>query len=305
MTLRERLHAAGAMLAATALGTVLMLGSIAHAQTTRADELARGKYIFGATTGCGCHTAKDGPLNAGGYKFEMSFGTVYTPNITPDRETGIGTWTDAQLITAIRSGRRPNGERLIPIHPYASFNGMAAEDLQALVAFLRTVPAVKRANTPNKISLPMFESLMLPAWIAAFMQLETPPAKAPISGVARGEYLVRVVGHCGECHTPRGVSQAMDSSRFLAGNPKGKGPEGAEVPNITPDKETGIGKWTEAQVVEFLGTGNKPDGDTAGGLMERAIKGTSAGFKDLTKADRVAIASYLKTVPPIKNKIGE
>jgi mono/diheme cytochrome c family protein len=305
MTLRERVQAPSAVLAATAIGIVLMLGSIAQAQTPRADELERGKYIFGATTGCGCHTAKDGALNAGGYKFEMSFGTIYTPNITPDRETGIGTWTDAQLIAAIRSGRRPNGERLIPIHPYASFNGMAAEDLQALVAYLRTVPAVKRPNTPNKISLPMFESVMLPAWIGAFIQLERPPAKAPITGVARGEYLVRAVGHCGECHTPRGMSQAMDHSRFLAGNPKGKGPEGAEVPNITPDKETGIGKWTEAQVVEFLGTGNKPDGDTAGGLMERAIKGTSAGFKDLTKADRSAIARYLKTVPPIKNKIGE
>ena len=305
MTLRKRAYAPGAALAAAAIGTVLMLGSIAHAQTTRADEIARGKYIFGATTGCACHTPKDGALNAGGYKFEMSFGTIYTPNITPDRETGIGTWTDAQLITAIRSGRRPNGERLIPIHPWASFNGMAAEDLRVLVAYLRTVPPVKRANTPNKISVPMFESLMLPAWIGAFMQLETPPAKAPISGVARGEYLARAVGHCGECHTPRGMSRAMDNSRFLAGNPKGKGPEGAEVPNITPDKETGIGKWTEEQIVEFLGTGNKPDGDTAGGLMERAIKGTSAGFKDLTKADRLAIARYLKTVPPIKNKIGE
>jgi len=287
------------------MGAVLMLASIAHAQTPRADELARGKYIFGATTGCGCHTAKDGALNAGGHKFEMSFGTIYTPNITPDRETGIGTWTDPQLIAAIRSGRRPNGERLIPIHPYASFNGMAAEDLQALVAYLRTVPSVKRPNTPNKISLPMFDSLMLPAWIGAFMHLEVPPAKAPTSGVARGEYLVRAVGHCGECHTPRGMSQAMDNSRFLSGNPKSKGPEGAEVPNITPDKETGIGNWSEAQVVEFLGTGNKPDGDTAGGLMERAIKGTSAGFKDLTKADRLAIARYLKTIPPIKNKIGE
>jgi mono/diheme cytochrome c family protein len=290
---------------AAAMWAVLMVTSLAHAQTTPADEIARGKYIFGATTGCGCHTTKDGALNAGGYKFEMSFGTVYTPNITPDRETGIGTWTDAQLIAAIRAGRGPKGERLIPIHPYASFNGMAADDLQALVAYLRTVPAVKRANTPNKISVPMFESLVLPAWIGAFMQRETPPAKAPTSGVARGEYLVRAVGHCSECHTPRGITQAMDNSRFLAGNPKGRGPEGAEVPNITPDEETGIGKWTEEQIAEFLGTGNRPDGDTAGGLMERAIKGTSAGFKDMTKADRLAIARYLKTIPPIKNKIGE
>ena len=297
---------AGARLAAgCAAAGVLLLVSAAAAQAPAAAEIARGKYIFGATTGCGCHTVPDGPLNAGGAKFEMPFGTVYAPNITPDRETGIGSWTDEQLIAAIRSGRRPKGERLIPIHPYASFNGMAAADLRALVAYLRAVPPVRRPNTPNEITVPLFESVLLPAWIATFMQRETPPATAPVSGLPRGEYLVRAVSHCGECHTPRGMSQARDSSRFLAGNQKGKGPEGAEVPNITPDKETGAGKWTVEQIAEYLGTGNRPDGDTAGGLMERAIKGTSAGFKDLTLADRLAIARYLKTVPPIRNKIGE
>jgi mono/diheme cytochrome c family protein len=296
---------ADVLVAAAAAGIVLWLATVAAAQTAPADEIARGKYIFGATTGCACHTAKDGPLNAGGYKFDTSFGTIYTPNITPDRETGVGKWTDEQLITAIRAGRRPNGERLVPIHPYASFNGMAAEDLRSLVAYLRSVPPVRRPNTPNKITVPLFQSVLLPAWIATFMQSETPPATAPASGVARGEYLVRAVGHCGECHTPRTMSQAMDTSRFLAGIPKDKGPEGAEVPNITPDMETGIGKWTVEQIAELLGTGNKPDGDTVAGLMERAIKGTSAGFKDMTQADRLAIARYLKTIPPIKNKIGE
>ncbi len=304
MTPRKRTRLPRARLAVFAAAAVLLLASAAAAQT-RADEIARGKYIFGATTGCGCQTESGGAVNAGGSKFEMPFGTIYSPNITPDRDTGIGAWPDAELVAAIRAGRRPNGERLIPIHPYPSFNGMAAEDLRVLVAYLRTVPAVRRPNAPRKITLPLFESVMLPAWIGAFIQLETPTAKAPTSGVARGEYLVRAVSHCGECHTPRGMTQAMDNSRFLAGNPKGKGPEGAEVPNITPDTETGIGKWTEEQIAEYLGTGNRPDGDTAGGLMERAIKGTSAGFKDLTKADRLAIARYLKTVPPIKNKIGE
>jgi mono/diheme cytochrome c family protein len=164
---------------------------------------------------------------------------------------------------------------------------------------------VKRQNTPKKITVPLFESVFLPAWLAAFAPRETPPATAPTSGQARGEYLVRAVAHCGECHTPRGVTQASDNSRFLAGAPKGKGPEGKEVPNITPDKATGIGDWTEEQIAEYLGTGNRPDGDVAGGLMGEVIEGSSAGYKDLTKEDRLAIARYLKSIPAIKNKIGD
>ena len=278
------------------------LASTASAQVPSAADIARGKYVFGATGGCGCHTVPKQPANAGGRRYDGPFGTVYSTNITPDRETGIGSWTDEQIITAIRLGRRPNGERLIPVHPYTTFNGMIADDLQALVAYLRTVPAVKQANQPKKISVPMFESVFLPAWLAAFAPKETPPTSAPTSGTARGEYLVRAVGHCGECHTPRTMTMATDNSRFLAGNPKG--PEDSEVPNITPDKTTGL-TWTEEEIADYLATGNKPDGDVAGGLMGEVIDGTLAGYKDLTKADRLAIARYLKTIPAVKNKIGK
>src|SRR5512132_2087238 len=137
-------------------------------------EIARGKYVFGATGGCGCHTESGNPAkppNSGGRKYEGPFGTVYSSNITPDPKTGIGNWTDEQIITATRLGRRPNGERLVPVHPYTVFNGMAAEDLQALVAYLRTVPAVNRANRPKKL-MPLFESVFLPAWLAAFAPRE-------------------------------------------------------------------------------------------------------------------------------------
>jgi mono/diheme cytochrome c family protein len=227
---------------------------------------------------------------------------VYSSNITPDRQTGIGSWTDEQIITAIRLGRRPNGERLIPVHPYPVFNGMAETDLRALVAYLRSVPPVNRANQPKRISVPLFESVFLPAWLAAFAPRETPPPAAPTSGLPRGEYLVRAVGHCGECHTPRTMTQATDNSRFLSGTPKG--PDGDPVPNITPDKDTGL-TWSEDEIAEYLGTGNKPDGDVAGGLMGEVIAGSSAGYRDLTREDRLAIARYLKTVPPIKNKISK
>ena len=279
-----------------------LLSQSTAAQPPSAAEIARGKYIFGATGGCGCHTVPKQPVNAGGRKYDGPFGTVYSSNITPDRETGIGGWTDEQIITAIRLGRRSNGERLLPVHPYTVFNGMGAEDLKPLVAFLRTLPAVKRANLPKKITVPMFESVFLPAWLAAFAPRETPPAAVPTSGPARGEYLVRAVGHCGECHTPRTMTMATDNSRFLAGNPKG--PEDSEVPNITPDKATGLA-WSEEEIADYLGTGNKPDGDVAGGLMGEMIEGTLAGFKDLTKADRLEIARYLKAIPAVKNKIGK
>ena len=275
---------------------------VALAQASQ-QEIARGRYVFGATGGCGCHTAKGQPANAGGRRYDGPFGTVYSSNITPDRETGIGSWTDEQIVTATRLGRRSNGERLLPVHPYPVFNGMAAEDLKALVAFLRSVPPVKRANQPKRIAVPLFESVFLPAWLAAFAPRETPPPSAPTAGGPRGEYLVRAVAHCGECHTPRTLTMATDNSRFLAGNPKG--PEDQAMPNITPDPDTGIGKWTVEQIADYLGTGNKPDGDVAGGLMGEVIDGTLAGYKDLTQGDRVAIAQYLKTLPPIRNKIAK
>jgi mono/diheme cytochrome c family protein len=281
---------------------VISLPANTGAQAPSAAEIARGKYVFGATGGCGCHTVPKGPVNAGGRKYDGPYGTVYSTNITPDHETGIGGWTDEQIITAVRLGRRPNGERLVPVHPYTVFNGMAEEDVKAVVAFLRTVPPVKRANLPKKISVPMFESVFLPAWLAAFAPRETPPTAIRTAGTARGEYLVRAVGHCGECHTPRTMTMATDNTRFLAGNPKG--PEDSEIPNITPDKETGL-TWSEEEIADYLGTGNKPDGDVAGGLMGEVIEGTLAGYKDMTKADRLAIAKYLKTILPIKNKIGK
>jgi len=293
------------MMVVVALATLGGFGASVEGGTPLPDLVTKGKYVFAASGGCGCHTetgkATTG-LNSGGRRFDLPFGTVYSTNITPDRGTGIGAWTDEQIIAAIRLGRRPNGERILPVHPFMAFNGMAEVDLRALVAYLRTLPPVYRPNQSPRLTLSRFESVFLPAWLAAFAVKESPPPAAPTSGVARGEYLVRVVGHCGECHTPRGVTQAVDNSRFLAGNPKG--PEDSVVPNITPDKDTGL-TWSEEEVAEYLATGNKPDGDVAGGLMGEIIQGTSAGYKDMTKADRLAIAQYLKTVPPIKLKVSK
>jgi mono/diheme cytochrome c family protein len=168
------------------------------------------------------------------------------------------------------------------------------------VAYIKTIPPVNRANQPKKITVPLFESVFLPAWLTAFAARETPPPTAPTGGLARGEYLVKAVGHCGECHTPRNLSQALDNNRFLGGNQNA--PEKAVAPNITPDPQTGL-RWSIEETVEYLATGNKPDGDLAGGPMAEVIEGTTAGYKDMTRADLTAIALYLKSIPAVNQKI--
>lgn len=255
------------------------------------DLVARGKYVFGAAGGCACHTPPDGAgLNAGGTKFDLSFfGVVYAPNITPDAETGIGKWSDAQVINAIRRGERPDGSRLFPIHPYKYLANIADDEIEALIAYLRFVKPINSSVPPRSLKIPV-----------PTRTISTAPRIAPRDGPARGAYLAGGAGHCAECHTPRRFDASTDDTKFLAGGP---GPERSLAANITPHDETGIGRWTEAQIARFLRTGVKPSGQEAYSLMRTVIIGTSAGFKDLTEADAMAIARYLKTVPPIENKV--
>jgi mono/diheme cytochrome c family protein len=271
---------------------VLSLWSVvAHAAESTQELVARGKYVFGAAGGCACHTTPDGAgLNAGGARFDLSFfGVVYTPNITPDAETGIGKWTDAQVVDAIRRGERPDGSRLFPIHPYKYFSNIADDETAALVAYLRSVKPVTASVPPRSLKIPV-----------PVRTISTAPKVAPREGLARGEYLAGGASHCAECHTPRRFDASTDDTKFLAGGP---GPERSLAANITPHVETGIGRWTEAQIARFLRTGVKPSGQEASSLMRTVIIGTSAGFKDLTEADALAIARYLKTVPAIENKV--
>jgi mono/diheme cytochrome c family protein len=265
--------------------------AIAQATGPTPDLVAKGKYVFGAAGGCACHTPPDGVgLNTGGTKFDLSFiGVIYAPNITPDAETGIGKWTDAQVVNAIRRGERPDGSRLFPIHPYKYLSNIADDEIAALVAYLRSVKPV-RSSLPTR-------SLKIPVPIRTIVAA---PKVAPRKGLARGEYLAGGASHCAECHTPRRFDASTDDTKFLAG---GLGPERSLAANITPHVETGIGRWTEAQIARFLRTGVKPSGQEASSLMRTVIAGTSAGFKDLTEADALAIARYLKTVPAIDNKV--
>ena len=200
-------------------------------------------------------------------KYEGPFGTVYSSNITSVRETGHRQWKDDQIITAIRPGLRPNGERLIPVHPYPIFNGMAEEDLRAVVAYLDGAP-VRQQTTPQKIPCPCSRaSSSRPGSPRTRPARHRPPPRRQLAWLAANTWCA-AVGHCGECHTPRGMTQAIDNRASSAAT-KGKRPEDSYVPNITPDKDTGI-KWTEDQIAEFLATGNTPTATWPGGSWARS-----------------------------------
>lgn len=280
-------------------GIVLWTGVAAAAGPPSGNLAERGRYLF-AVGGCGaCHTSKEGPADAGGRAVEIPGGVVYSTNITEDRETGIGTWSDGQIAAAIRFGLTPSGSTLIPAMPYTSYRGLADEDVRALVAYLRTLPPVHHPNRRLRVKIPLLRRILLPLWYRIYFRPGHPPQRAPQEGPARGEYLVRHVGHCGECHTPRGWNGLPKANLYLAGNPQKI--EGAPVPNITPDRRTGIGDWSRGDIADFLHTGFKPDGDTAQGLMEWMIEG---GFQKLTESDALAIATYLKSIPAIRHSIG-
>jgi mono/diheme cytochrome c family protein len=271
------------------------------AQAAENDLVARGRYIFALAGGCGCHTAEGGPVNAGGRPLKTPFGTFYGTNMTPDPTYGIGQWTDQQIIDSIRLGVRPDGSVMSPVMPYPAFSGMSDEDVSALVAYLRTLPAVARENTPHEISLPL-SGLAMRLWRWLFFDYQQPPATAPQAGIERGRYISEHVSHCQECHTPRTRFGTLDRSRDLAGNPDGI--DGEISPNITPDAKTGIGDWSEDDIVTLLQTGFLPNMDNVQGLMALLIDGIpEGGYKDMTQEDALSVARYLKSVPPVVQQV--
>ncbi len=280
----------------------LCVTRLAYAQGTQKELVARGQYIFAVSGGCACHTEPKGVHNAGARPFQIPLGTVYSTNLTSDNETGLGNWTDQQIIDAIIKGLRKDGSRQLPLMPYTLYSGMAQEDLKALVAYLRSLKPVKKATPELKTSTPFMRSVVTELWLKAFGTFYESPAQAPKSGIQRGKYLTNHVAICGDCHTPRNSFGVPNQSLYMAGSPK-DGPIGELVPNITPDKETGIGDWKREEIAELLLTGVKPDFDNVQGLMEEVIRGTTHGYKDMTKEDVLAIADYLKSIPAIKNKI--
>lgn len=187
---------------------------------------------------------------------------------------------------------RADGANLYPAFPYPSFTGIADEDALAIKAYLFSLPPVRQQSRDQNVSFPFSWRSLISVWKWLFF---TPGPFRPLpdrpAASNRGAYLVTALGHCGECHTPRNWLGAMESGAFLAGTPTG--PDGKKVPNITPDPNTGIGKWSEDDIVNLLTDGQTPEFDFVGGAMGAVVDDTSR----LTAADRRAIAAFLKNVP--------
>jgi len=284
---------------ARSLGLLAALFLVAVASAARANDeeaVKRGAYLFAAADCAGCHTdaKNDGKPLAGSRALATPFGTFYGPNITPDPQNGVGDWTEAQFHRALRKGINEHGNYMFPVFPFTSFTGLTDADISDLWAFLRTQAPVPQKNKRHEITPPFGFRFSLVFWRMLFFD-EGPwkPDTAHDEVWNRGSYLANAVAHCGECHTPRNFMGAMKTSRAFSGNPQG--PDGQRAPNITPDPEKGLGKWSFEDIETVLKTGQLPYFDFVGSGMAEVVKGTS----QLTDADRHAIAVYLKSVKPV------
>lgn len=306
MSPADRLHPGPRALLPVAAFAMALAGCDGGAADARAvattGDAERGAVVFALAGGCGCHTPPEGPIGAGGVPIETPFGTFHSTNITPDRETGIGAWSDHEVARAIRSGVLRDGSVEAPVMPYPEYAGMADDDLRDLIAYLRTLEPARRRNRPHEVDLPL-PRLAFGAWRMVFAGGATPPETAPRDGAARGRYLVDHVGICGDCHTPRNRFGAPERDMYLAGT--AEGPEGEAIPNITSDDRTGIGDWDEADVVNLLSLGMMPNFDNVQGSMAAFVDGVAggAGIGKAPATDLQAIAVYLKTVPPIHHEV--
>ena len=264
------------------------------------DAVTRGEYLVHAGGCVSCHTAPGGTAFAGGRALATPFGTFYSPNITPDLDTGIGRWTDAQFLRALRAGVRPDGANYFPVFPFPSFTNITDADALAIKAYLFSLPPVRQTDRPHDVAFPFSWRFLQFGWKTLFFR-EGPFRVDPSHDAAynRGAYLVTALAHCGECHTPRNLFGAVKPAAALSGTPDG--PDGQAVPNITPDPATGIGQWQEQDIVTLLATGRTPEESTVKGAMREAVQD---GLKFLTDADRQAIAHYLLAQKPIMHKIG-
>jgi mono/diheme cytochrome c family protein len=281
----------------------LVLGlAAATVQTVNAQSkealLKRGAYLMNGPVACAnCHTPRapdfsflPGKDFAGGFKIIDSGFEVYSANITPDKETGIGSWTDAQIITAIRTGKSREGKIIFPPMPVPTYNNMSDQDVRAIVAFLRTVTPVHNEVPESKYKMP--QQAMPPA--------KGRPAPPASNKVAYGGYIVNALAHCFECHTGPDATGAPDFEHLRgAGGMLITLAPGATVKtaNITSDPETGIGKWSDADIKKALTQGVRPDGRHLSPPMPYPF------FKNMTDQDLDAVIAYLRTVPPIKNVV--
>ena len=279
----------------------LGLMALVVAPSGAATKPSAGEVLLRAAGCVTCHTdtANKGELLAGGRALTTDFGIFYTPNITPDAGTGTGRWQLTEFRRALREGVSPGGEHYYPAFPYTSYARLSDQDIALMWAHLRTVKPVSRENRPHALKWYVGVRRLVGLWKWAFFTTGTlAPNASRTSGWNRGVYLAEAVAHCGECHTPRNVAGALKRGQHFAGTRDG--PEGALVPNITPDRKTGIGRWSQTDLAEYLASGAKPDGDYAGDIMAEFI---DSGLTYLSAGDRQAIAEYMLSLPAIEHAV--
>ena len=253
-------------------------------------NIARGAYLARAGNCMACHTMRGGAGYAGGRAIETPFGHVVAPNITPDRETGIGAWNGDDFWRALHNGKSRDGRLLYPAFPYTSYTKVTRADSDALFAFLQSVPAHKRSNEPHRLRFPYNQQFMLAGWRLLYFK---PGVYAPLGAQSaqwnRGAYLVQGMGHCAACHSSRntlGASEGGLSGGMIESL-------GWYAPSLTSDDEAGLGSWEVPHIVDLLKTGISPRATVFGPMAEVVQE----SLQHMSGADVSAMAVYLKALP--------
>jgi mono/diheme cytochrome c family protein len=253
--------------------------------------IERGEYLTRAADCAACHTVPNGKPFAGGLPFKLPFGTIYSTNITADREAGIGNWSDDDFVRALHRGIAPGRRYLYPAFPYTSFTAMSRDDALAIKAYLFSLPPQNVPNKENSLSFPFNQRWGMAFWDLVFLSDQRfAPDPAQSAAVNRGAYLATALGHCGECHTPRNLAFAVESGREFAGEEL----QGWQAYNITSDKSFGIGAWSDAQLANFLSSAHAKDRGSAAGPMAEAVENS---LQYLTSEDVSDLVAYLRTTP--------
>jgi mono/diheme cytochrome c family protein len=301
MTFADRISTNAAAIFAAAFFFAALQSPVWAQARSGPEAVSRGEYVFNAGGCLACHTdgKNNGPRLAGGPPLKTPFGTFYAPNISPDPTHGIGRWSDADFLRAMREGVGPDGRHYYPVFPYTSYTKATDRDLLDLKAYLFAQPPVAKPSRPHEVSFPFSIRLTLLPWKwANFTAGPLKPEAGKSEAWNRGAYLAEALVHCGECHTPRNFMGGLDRSRWFAGSRDG--PPGETVPNITPHEQTGIGKWSASELEDLLNSGMNPEGDFVGGSMGEVV---SHGTSKLTERDRKAIVTYLKGLPGLPSAV--
>jgi mono/diheme cytochrome c family protein len=263
------------------------------ASLAQASVVERGEYLAKAADCMVCHTTEGGKEYAGGLGFKLPFGTLYSTNITPDKETGIGNYSDQDFLNAVQHGTRRDGARLYPAMPYTSYTYISDDDALAIKAYLFSLAPVRAEAPANTLAFPFNQRWGMIFWSALFnpdTRFTPDTSKSPEWN--RGAYLAEALAHCGECHTPRNLAFALNNRQKFAGAVTA----GWRAFNITSDKATGVGGWRDDELIAYLSTGHAAGHGSASGPMGEAV---DHSFSQFTPEDIRAVVAYLRSVPPI------